>query len=417
MLFFYHLLMFGFSFSIRIASLWSEKARLWIRGRKNIFENMKYEIDPGKGPILWMHCASLGEFEQGRPVLEAIKKEYPQFRILLTFFSPSGYEVRKNTKLADWVFYLPLDGKRNANQFLDIVQPRMAIFVKYESWFHYLYALKKRGIPSLLISAFFRKEQNFFGIMGGLLRKMLDLYDVIFVQDSISAELLKKYNIKTSHFIAGDTRFDRVLELSGMDFHHNGIEKFVSDSKVIVAGSTWEEDEDLLLALHQSDPSLKFIIAPHEIHEKHLTQLKLMLPDSILLSDVENGKEIGEEKILLVDCFGILSKLYRFGTVCYVGGGFNKAGIHNILEAAAYGKFVFFGPNYKRTAEAEMLIACNAGCSVDNADQFIGIVKKMIEEPATRKQSESAALDFISASKGATSSIMRYVSQNLKSFH
>jgi len=378
---------------------------------------MQYEIDPGKGPILWMHCASLGEFEQGRPVLEAIKKEYPQFRILLTFFSPSGYEVRKNTKLADWVFYLPLDGKRNANQFLDIVQPRMAIFVKYESWFHYLYALKKRGIPSLLISAFFRKEQNFFGIMGGLLRKMLDLYDVIFVQDSISAELLKKYNIKTSHFIAGDTRFDRVLELSGMDFHHNGIEKFVSDSKVIVAGSTWEEDEDLLLALHQSDPSLKFIIAPHEIHEKHLTQLKLMLPDSILLSDVENGKEIGEEKILLVDCFGILSKLYRFGTVCYVGGGFNKAGIHNILEAAAYGKFVFFGPNYKRTAEAEMLIACNAGCSVDNADQFIGIVKKMIEEPATRKQSESAALDFISASKGATSSIMRYVSQNLKSFH
>jgi len=378
---------------------------------------MQYEIDPGKGPILWMHCASLGEFEQGRPVLEAIRKEYPQFRILLTFFSPSGYEVRKNTTLADWVFYLPLDGKRNANQFLDIVQPRMAIFVKYESWFHYLYALKKRDIPSLLISAFFRKEQNFFGIMGGLLRKMLDLYDVIFVQDSISAELLKKYNIKTSHFIAGDTRFDRVLELSGMDFHHNGIEKFVSDSKVIVAGSTWEEDEDLLLALHQSDPSLKFIIAPHEIHEKHLTQLKLMLPDSILLSDVENGKEIGEEKILLVDCFGILSKLYRFGTVCYVGGGFNKAGIHNILEAAAYGKFVFFGPNYKRTAEAGMLIACNAGCSVDNADQFIGIVKKMIEEPATRKQSESAALDLISASKGATSSIMRYVSQNLKSFH
>jgi 3-deoxy-D-manno-octulosonic-acid transferase len=417
MLFFYHLLMFGFSFSIRIASLWSEKARLWIRGRKNIFENMQYEIDPGKGPIIWMHCASLGEFEQGRPVLEALRKEYPHIRILLTFFSPSGYEVRKNTTLADWVFYLPLDGKRNANRFLDIVQPHMAIFVKYESWFHYLYALKKRGIPSLLISAFFRKEQNFFGVLGGLLRKMLDLYDIIFVQDEISAELLKKYNIKTLYVIAGDTRFDRVLELSGMDFHHNGIEKFVSDSKLIVAGSTWKEDEDLLMALHQSDPTLKFIIAPHEIHEKHLTELKLMLPDSILLSDIERGKEIRDEKILLVDCFGILSKLYRLGTVCYVGGGFNKAGIHNILEAAAYGKVVFFGPNHKRTAEAGMLITNKAGFCVDNADQFIGIVKKMIAEPTTRLQSEKAALDFISASKGATKDIIRYVSQNLNSFH
>lgn len=417
MLFFYHLLMFVLSLSIRVASLWSVKARRWIQGRKNIFEKMEYEIDASKGPIIWMHCASLGEFEQGRPILEALRKENPHCRILLTFFSPSGYEVRKNTSLADWVFYLPLDGRRNANRFLDIVQPRMVIFVKYESWFHYLYALKKRGIPSLLISAFFRKEQNFFGVMGGLLRQMLDLYDMIFVQDKISLELLKKYNIKTSFVIAGDTRFDRVLELSGMDFHHNGIEKFIYGYNSIVAGSTWKEDEELLQTLHQKNPTLKMIIAPHEIHEKHLKELKILFPDSILMSDIEKGKEIGDEKILVIDCFGMLSKLYRFGTICYVGGGFNKAGIHNVLEAAAYGKVVCFGPNYRRTAEAGMLIASQAGFSVSNADQLISITDKMIKEPESRIRAERVALDFISASKGATKMIMEHVSQKLNSFH
>lgn len=409
--------MFSLSFSIRVASLWNEKARLWIRGRKNIFEKMEYEIDPSKGPIIWMHCASLGEFEQGRPILEALRKENPQYRILLTFFSPSGYEVRKNTPLADWVFYLPLDGRRNANRFLDIVQPIMAIFVKYESWFHYLYALKNRGIPSLLISAFFRKEQNFFGVMGGMLRKMLDLYEMIFVQDEISAELLKKHKVKSSYVIAGDTRFDRVLELSGRDFHHNDIEKFISGHRIIVAGSSWKEDEELLKALHEKNPTLKLIIAPHEINEKHLSELKVLFPDSILLTDIEKGREIKDEKILLIDCFGMLSKLYRFGTICYVGGGFNKAGIHNILEAAVYGKVVCFGPNFKRTAEAGMLIANKAGFSISNAEQLIRITEKLLENPETRMKAEKNALDFISASKGATKMIMEYVSLKLNSFH
>jgi 3-deoxy-D-manno-octulosonic-acid transferase len=417
MLFFYHLLMFGFSFSIRLASLWSEKARQWIRGRERIFERMASSIDPANGPIVWMHCASLGEFEQGRTVLESIRKEYPHFRILLTFFSPSGFEVRKNTKLADWVFYLPLDGKRNANRFLDIVQPSMAIFVKYESWFHYLYALQKRDIPSLLISAFFRKEQNFFGMMGRLLRKMLDLYDFIYVQDKISADLLKQYDIKAPHAIAGDTRFDRVNELAMQEFHHPIIEKFVANHNVIVAGSTWREDEELLLALHEQNPTLKFILAPHEVNEVHIAALKSKFKDAVFLSALEKDMEIGEENVLVIDCFGMLSKLYRFGTICYVGGGFNKAGIHNILEAAAYGKLVFFGPNHQRTAEAGELIKIGVGFSISTSQDFVKEIQHLISDQASRLALEKKAADFVESRTGATKQIMTHVSRILNSFH
>jgi 3-deoxy-D-manno-octulosonic-acid transferase len=417
MLFFYHLLMFGFAFSIRLASLWSEKARQWIRGRINIFERMESAINTSNGPIVWMHCASLGEFEQGRTVLEAIRKEHPQFRILLTFFSPSGYEVRKNTPLADWVFYLPLDGKRNANRFLDIAQPHLAIFVKYESWFHYLYALRKRGVPSILISAFFRKEQNFFGMMGGLLRKMLDLYGHIFVQDKISADLLHEYAIKTPCSITGDTRFDRVKELTSLDIHHPHTEKFIANSKVMVAGSTWKEDEELLLALHNEHPKLKFIIAPHEINEEHIAELKSKFKDVVLLSAIDKGNEFCEEKILVIDCFGMLSKLYRFGTLCYVGGGFNKAGIHNILEAAAYGKAVFFGPNHHRTAEAGELIKIGSGFSISSSEDFLRSVQHLITDHETRQALEKKAAAYVNNRTGATSQIMAHVSGILNSFH
>ena len=409
--------MFGFSFSIRLASLWSEKARSWIRGRKEIFERMRQVIDPAEGPILWMHCASLGEFEHGRPVLEKFKEDYPSYRILLTFFSPSGYEVRKNTPLANWVFYLPLDGKRNANQFLDIVQPRMAIFVKYESWFHYLYALKKRGIPSLLISAFFRQHQNFFGVMGGLLRKMLDLYGKIFVQDEISASLLKDYQIKAPFIIAGDTRFDRVSAVAETPFHHTIIQKFCQDSLTLVAGSTWEADEDMLAALHQSQQHLKMIIAPHEINDLHIKTLQNKFHDLVLLSDLNNGKDLGNARVLVIDCFGMLSKLYRYGTLTYVGGGFNKAGIHNILEAAAYHKIVFFGPNHQRTAEAASLISLGVGISVSHPATFTQKAIDLLENTESRKSLESKAAAYINHGKGATSLIMSHISQNLNSLH
>ena len=378
---------------------------------------MEAAIDPAKGPILWMHCASLGEFEQGRPVLEQFKTEYTHYRILLTFFSPSGYEVRKNTALADWVFYLPLDGKRNANRFLDIVRPRMAIFVKYESWFHYLYNLKKRGIPSILISAFFRKEQNFFGVMGGLLRKMLDLYGKIFVQDKLSSSLLLEHHVKAPYAIAGDTRFDRVAAVVEMDFQHPVIEKFCGEVPTIVAGSTWEEDEELLASLHSAHPEIKMIIAPHEINEGHTSSLKNKFNDLVFLSELENGKELGDASILVIDCFGMLSKLYRFGSLCYVGGGFNKAGIHNILEAAAYGKIVFFGPHYKRTAEAFSLIDLGAGISVGDSAAFIQKSEKMLESPETKRLLEAKAVDFIQNGKGATAMIMEHISKNLNSLH
>ena len=417
MLFLYHLLMFGFSFSIRLASLWSEKARSWVRGRKEVFESMQQVIDPAEGPILWMHCASLGEFEQGRPVLEKFKEDYPSYRILLTFFSPSGYEVRKNTPLANWVFYLPLDGKRNANRFLDIVQPRMAIFVKYESWFHYLYNLKKRGIPSLLISAFFRKEQTFFGIMGSLLRKLLDLYGQIFVQDEISSSLLREYHIKAPYAIAGDTRFDRVAAVAKMPFHHPDIERFCQDADTLVAGSTWEADEDMLAALYQSQQHLKMIIAPHEINELHIKSLQNKFHDLVLLSDLNNGKDLGDARVLVIDCYGMLSKLYRYGTLTYVGGGFNKAGIHNILEAAASHKIVFFGPNHQRTAEAASLIALGVGISVSHPATFTQKAIDLLGNTESRKSLESKAAAYINHGKGATSLIMSHISEKLNSLH
>lgn len=409
--------MLAFTVSIRIASIWSIKARQWISGRKDIFEQMESTIDSTKGPIVWMHCASLGEFEQGRPVLESIRKSHPQYRILLTFFSPSGYEVRKNTELADWVFYLPLDGRRNSNRFLEITQPSIAIFVKYESWFHYLYALKKRKIPSILISAFFRKEQSFFGPLGGLLRKMLDLYSFIFVQDTLSSDLMKKYAIKAPHAIAGDTRFDRVLELSSIDFHHGKIENFISEYKVIVAGSTWKEDEVLLHSLYKYTHDLKFIIAPHELSSSHIENIKAKFEDCLLLSDLEKGREVREERVLLIDCFGMLSKLYRFGTICYIGGGFNKSGIHNILEAAAYGKLVYFGPNHRRTAEAGELMGIGAGFSVSSSEEFIMSILPLIEDKQNRQALEKKATHFVHSRSGATAQIMAYVSKILNSFH
>lgn len=374
-------------------------------------------IDPSKGPVLWMHCASLGEFEQGRPVLEQFKKEHPSHRILLTFFSPSGYEVRKNTALADWVFYLPLDGKRNATRFLDIAKPELAIFVKYESWFHYLYALKKRGIPSMLISAFFRKEQNFFGVMGGLLRKMLDLYGQIFVQDEISLRLLRDHDIKAPYAIAGDTRFDRVAALADQEFHHPLIDAFSKHQPTIVAGSTWEQDEDLLAALQKAKPDLRIILAPHEIDEIHLKKIRSTFNDVIFLSDENNANQAIQARVLVIDCFGMLSKLYRFGTLCYVGGGFNKAGIHNILEAAAYGKVVFFGPNHQRTAEAGALIKLGAAFSVQDPIGFVEKVDHMLTDHESRKNAEAVSLQFISKGKGATAMIMDHIRQNLKSLH
>lgn len=412
MLFFYDIFLFFYALGVRLAALWNPKARQWVTGRKGIFERLKEAVGKENGPIIWMHCASLGEFEQGRPVLEKLRTTYPTRRILLTFFSPSGYEVRKGYAGADMVFYLPLDGRVHSKKFLDIVRPTLAVFVKYESWFHYLNALKRRKIPTLLISAIFTPKQHFFGLLGGFLRSMLEHYTHIFVQDKSSADLLKKFGLNVPVSIAGDTRFDRVVAVANQPFQHTTIEYFCSMYKVVVAGSTWREDEEMLEALLVAIPELKLIIAPHEIDEKHLQSIRKQFNNIILLSEAVDLKTLDNARVLVIDCVGMLSKIYRFATLCYVGGGFNTAGIHNILEAAANGKTVIFGPNHDRTSEAATLITAGAGFSYSDKGELIAVAQKLIDDVSYRTSKEKTAYSMVAERKGATDTILHHIAEN-----
>lgn len=412
MLFFYHIFLFCYNSGIRLASCWNAKARLWVDGRKNIFERLKASVEKGEGPIVWIHSSSLGEFEQGKPVLECLKTTYPNHRILLTFFSPSGYEIRKNYDGADMIFYLPLDGPIRSRKFLDIVKPSMAIFIKYESWFYYLNGLKKRGTPTLLISAIFTPKQNFFGPLGGFLRTLLESYTHLFVQDAPSAAILQKFNVKVPISVAGDTRYDRVTEITHLPFHHNVIEAFCSDADIMIAGSTWKEDEEMLSGLLDANPALKLIIAPHEINTKHIQEIRQLFSKNILLSEAEDHERLKGIRVLIIDCIGMLSKIYRYATISYVGGGFNAAGIHNILEPAAYGKTVIFGPNHDRTAEAKALIETGAGFSYSTKQQLVSIIDTLLSDTEMRASLDEKARNFIQKRKGATAIIIRHIEEN-----
>ena len=412
MLLFYHIFLIVYNAGIRLASGWNAKARLWVEGRENIFERLKASVENGEGPVIWIHSSSLGEFEQGKPVLESLKTSYPSHRILLTFFSPSGYEIRKNYQGADMIFYLPLDGHIRSNKFLNIVKPELAIFIKYESWFYYLNGLKKRGIPTLLISAIFTPKQNFFGPLGGFLRTLLESYSHLFVQDAASAAILQKFKLKVPISVAGDTRYDRVAEITALDFQNSAIEAFCSQTKTMIAGSTWHEDEDMLSGLLEANPDLKLVIAPHEINPKHLEEIKKMFRQNILLSESEDKDRLKNARVLIIDCIGMLSKLYRYATISYVGGGFNAAGIHNILEPAAYGKTVIFGPNHDRTAEAKALIEAGAGFSYKTKQDLVSISEKLISNNKMRRSLDDVAKNFVQDRKGATKIITHYIAEN-----
>jgi 3-deoxy-D-manno-octulosonic-acid transferase len=352
----------------------------------------------------------LGEFEQGRSLLEAIRLKYPQYKILLTFFSPSGYEVRKNYKNAEMIFYLPLDGKKTSAEFLDIVNPSLAVFIKYESWHYYLTALKKRGIPSLLISAHFTPNLVYFGIFGSFFRKMLACYSHIFLQNDESDELLKKFSISTSTSISGDTRYDRVVEITAAPFTNECIENFCRTGIVMVAGSTWDEDEILLAHLYEQMPLLKLIIAPHDIQKPSIERIKNRFKNAILLSD--NDVNSMNATVLIIDAIGTLSSIYRFANICYVGGGFNPSGIHNILEPAAYGKVVLFGKEYWYSAEAKQLMGLGAAYSVKTKEELIITVKSLLQSNAELELKNKISLDFVKSNQGATKKIMNYLDSN-----
>jgi len=363
-----------------------------------------------------MHCASLGEFEQGRPVIEGFKAQGSGYKILLTFFSPSGYEVQKNYTGADWVFYLPMDGPRNARRFLEIVHPSLVVFVKYEFWYYYLKKIKYRDIPLLLISALFRKDMSFFKWYGGLQRKILSRFDHLFVQNPASKKLIDEIGLSTICSVSGDTRFDRVIEIAEKFEPIPAIEQFIGNNKAIVAGSTWPEDEEVLQKTFTAldSTSLKLIIAPHEISEKHLDDIKKLFPDSVFFSELKTSNPVNSN-VLIVDNIGMLSRLYKYGYLTYVGGGLRNGGVHNVPEAAVYDKIVLLGPYYQKYSEAVGLVMSGGALSFSNNKNNRIMLKELIEALLKDKEEynyrSKAAGNFVRSNKGATQKIIDFIQE------
>jgi len=386
-----------------IVSPWDQKAKLWLRGRRNWHEKLKGALGQDE-KVIWFHCASLGEFEQGRPVIEGVRERLPDRKILLTFFSPSGYEKRKDYDGADYVMYLPLDTRRNANRMLDLLSIEMAIFIKYEFWYHFLKQLKTKGVPVYLASGNFRNDQLFFRWYGLWYRQFLDLFTHIFVQNKNSEDLLAGIGRRRVS-VAGDTRFDRVHVLKQSKFEHPALEGFGKNSPIIVAGSTWEKDEQLLAHTYRElGDQLYWIIAPHELSEGHLRSLQDRFPGSLRYTELE-GKIPEGCRVILVDTIGKLSYLYRYGKLAYIGGGFGK-GIHNILEAATYGLPVIFGPEYSKFLEALELTSLGGAFPIGSETELLFTVRQQLENPKLLKTSSQIAANFVSERVGATSLIL-----------
>ena len=396
-----------YSIILRLISPFHGKANLWVRGRKGLFEKIEKTVEQGIQPI-WFHFASLGEFEQGRAVMEAIKQKYPEEKILITFFSPSGYEIRKNTALADYVFYLPTDTARHAKRFIALVNPKMAIFTKYEYWYHYFNALQRNDIPLYMISAIFREKQIFFKWYGGFFRSILKRVSFFFTQDQDSVLWLKAIGI-TRAGLTGDTRFDRVVGLPQQRQAIPIVEDFLTDAgSVLVAGSTWFPDEQLLADLLSSHSDLKIVLAPHEIHDGHLTSIEGLFPQALFYSKYKqySAVEKSQAQVLVIDNIGMLSSLYGYGQLAYIGGGFG-AGIHNTLEAATYGIPVIFGPKYAKFKEAVDLIERGAAFSIQESTALLSVYDAL-RDSAKRKRAGEAAGAYVKQQAGATQIIMKY---------
>jgi 3-deoxy-D-manno-octulosonic-acid transferase len=396
-----------YGLAISIASLFNEKAKKWKSGRKDIFSKLQKTFSGVKEPIAWFHCSSLGEFEQGRPVIEAFRQQKPNYKILLTFFSPSGYEIRKNYPGADFIFYLPLDTPSNAKRFVQIVKPKFSVFVKYEFWFNYLQELHKANIPVYLISAKFRADQYFFKGYASWFRTQLKEYKKIFVQDKDSEKLLKNEGIENV-IVAGDTRFDRVITIARQAKPDKIVQSFKGNSKLWVCGSTWPEDEELIHytfdKLKVAGEDLKLLLVPHEIGEANINRLLNNFPNSARYS-TSNETGVAQFDTLVVDKIGLLSSLYQYGDIAYVGGGFSS-GIHNLLEAAVYGIPVLFGPKHQKFNEASELIKCKGGGHVHSAVELLKAVSHLIHDDALRKNYGEHAKDYVIGAKGATDMIL-----------
>ena len=389
---------------IALASLWNPKAKLWTTGRKNVFERMARAISPSDR-IVWIHVASLGEFEQGRPLMEQIRKQYPEFKILLTFFSPSGYEVRKDYKGADYIFYMPIDTPRNVGRFLDIAHPEIAVFVKYEFWLNYLRQLKARGTRTYVISSIFRRNSIFFRSYGFLWRQALDAFDRIFVQNEESRELLHGIGFDNV-IVAGDTRFDRVAAIAEAVKRIDAIETFKGDAPLFIAGSTWRPDEEILMELIADNPRIKFVIAPHEMDEARINRIMTQTCGRAVRYTHCDAQSLARSQVLILDTVGILASVYRYASWAYIGGGFG-VGIHNTLEAATFALPLAFGPNYAKFKEARDMVALGAATKVESAEELKRWFAPLRDDSVLRAKVSSTAKDYTVKNQGATSLIMR----------
>jgi 3-deoxy-D-manno-octulosonic-acid transferase len=417
---FYNLFLLLYPLGARIVSFKNEKAKKWLAGRKGIFDKLAAAITHDK-PLIWVHCSSLGEFEQGKPLIEKLPQQFPGVKILLTFFSPSGYEVQKDYKGADHVFYLPMDATENAKRFFDIVNPALIIFIKYEFWHYYICEAKKRNIPLVLASAVFRESQPFFQWYGGFHRKMLQSFSYLFVQDKNSVELLSDINI-TNVAVTGDTRFDRVLAIAKSFQPIDIVDRFCASHPVIVAGSTWTEDDEELDHYANTNQHIRFIVAPHNISKARIDECLSLYKNAITFSQLEQRTTINDQlppnngqrptiNVLIIDNIGLLSRLYHYATIAYIGGGFGADGVHNVLEAAVYGKPVVFGPEYDKYIEAVQLVESGGAFSIASAVELEKQFNELFDDEFLYKQACLASKDFVAENAGATEKIIQYIQE------
>ncbi len=411
MLFLYNLFLFLYSLLARFYALFNDKAKKWVDGRKDWEHHFSSTLLAGEKRI-WVHCSSMGEFEQAKPLIEVIRARYGEYKVVVTFFSPSGYEACKNSALADYVFYLPHDGRVNAKRFIEIVNPTIALFVKYEFWYYYLAQLRASGIPTILVSGAFRGEQVFFKWYGGMFRDMLKCFDFFFLQDEVSKTVLDKIGINKNVIISGDTRYDRVAAIARNVTAIATLDKFKGNHKILIGGSTWPGDEGVLSeCMAMMPPDWKLIIAPHEIDVPHVRKVQGLFKDSILFSVLNAGNTGQEKKVLIIDNIGMLSRLFSYADVAFIGGGFQKGGIHNILEPAVFGAPVIFGPVYQKFVEARELATLKYVFPVNNAEEAKAVLGKLIADDEYRGSISYALKEFMRNHTGAANTILREIEQ------
>lgn len=412
MTFVYNILIHVANTGLQIAQFFSPKLRLFVQGRKDTFSIISEKLNT-ENPSIWFHCASLGEYEQGVPIMEALKKKHPNYQLVISFFSPSGYEVKKNNTLADATVYLPMDTRQNARKFIKAINPVCAFFVKYEVWPNYLFELEKKQIPALLVSGAFREDQIYFKNHGSLMRKALNTFNHFFVQNSTSEMLLASINSKNVT-ISGDTRFDRVSHQIEMDNHLPFMNIFKQNKLCIVCGSTWPEDEEVLLEYINNAPSqVKFVIAPHKIEAHKIEAFINKLHKRAVLHSQMNDESLAEATILIIDNVGMLTKIYNYADIAYVGGGMGTDGLHNILEPATFGVPVVIGKNYEKFPEAERLRSLAGLFSIANAAECSSILTRLVEDSNFRSKTGMICGHWINSNTGATASILDYVNSQI----